>query len=70
MTLHNSTNDLLEQTKSIEPWIIDVRRRLHQCPELLYELHETSNIVRQTLDSLDIEYKAGIAETGILATIG
>lgn len=70
MPLFKSHEDLLESTKSIEPWMIDLRRRLHQCPELLYDLHETASIVCETLDSLEISYQAGVAETGILATIG
>jgi amidohydrolase len=62
--------DVIAAAKSIDSWIIGVRRRLHRCPELLYELHKTSSIVCETLDSLGIPYHAGIAETGILATIG
>ena len=50
--------------------MIAVRRRLHQTPELLYELHETSAIVAETLDELGIEFEAGVAQTGIVATIG
>ena len=68
--LFESKNHLLETTKSIQPWIVDVRRRLHQCPELMYELHETNRLVCSTLDSLNVEYQSGIAETGVLATIG
>lgn len=70
MGLFEASKELLDLTKSIEPWIVDIRRRLHQCPELLYELHETSAIVCETLDSLDVEYRKGMAETGVLATIG
>jgi IAA-amino acid hydrolase len=70
MSIFEANKDLLTLTKSIEPWIIDIRRRLHQCPELLYDLHQTSSIVCETLDSLKIDFRSGIAETGILATVG
>ncbi|MCH2202258.1 MAG: amidohydrolase [Fuerstiella sp.] len=60
----------LSSTKEIEPWMIGIRRRLHQCPELLYELHETSEIVCEELSRLDISFESRIAETGIVATIG
>ncbi|MCH2210338.1 MAG: amidohydrolase [Fuerstiella sp.] len=60
----------LRLAREIEPWMIRIRRRLHQCPELLYELHETSQIVREELDRLEIAFESGIAETGIVATIG
>lgn len=68
----NSTlaNSILSDAKSIESWIVGIRRRLHQCPELLYELHETAGIVTEVLDELGISYKSGVAETGIIATIG
>lgn len=68
----NSTlaTNILSEAKSIENWVVDIRRRLHQCPELLYELHETAGIVTEVLDGLGIPYQSGIAETGILATIG
>ncbi len=65
-----STTELLAATKAIEPWMIDIRRRLHQCPELLYDLHETSQIVREELSKVNIPFESGIAETGIVATIG
>ena len=65
-----SREQLLSASKEIEPWIIEVRRRLHQCPELLYELHETSRIVAEELTQLGVEFEAGLAETGILATLG
>lgn len=61
---------LLAAARDIEPWIVDIRRRLHQCPELLYDLHETTAIVQEELNQLGISFEAGIAETGVLATIG
>lgn len=70
MGLYEPNQELLARTKSIETWMIQLRRRLHQCPELLYDLHETSSIVCETLDSLGIEYQQGIAETGVVATVG
>ena len=62
--------DILTRASAIEPWMIEIRRRLHQTPELLYELHETSKIVAAELDQLGIQYESGIAQTGIVATIG
>ena len=61
---------ILRTAKEIEPWMIDIRRRLHQCPELLYELHQTSRIVCNELNNLDIPFESGIADTGIVATVG
>lgn len=62
--------NLLHRAKQIEPYIIDVRRRLHQCPELQYDLQETSAIVCEELEQLGIGFESGIAETGVVAQIG
>lgn len=40
-----------------QAWIQNVRRHLHQYPELLYEEEKTSEIIRSYLDELDISYK-------------
>lgn len=61
---------VLADARSIQNWIVDLRRRLHQHPELGYEEIETSKLVRQTLDELGISYRAPIAQTGVLATLG
>ncbi|MBK8538952.1 MAG: amidohydrolase [Ardenticatenia bacterium] len=65
-----STTDLVEQAQAIAPWIVDLRRRIHRRPELMYQEHETSRLVRETLDQLGISYRAPIAETGVLAMLG
>jgi hypothetical protein len=36
----------------------------------MYEEIETSRLIRDTLDELGVSYRAPIAETGVLATIG
>jgi IAA-amino acid hydrolase len=65
-----SAKSVLEQARSIQDWIVDIRRRLHRHPELMYEEVETSRLVRETLDSLGIEYRWPVAETGVVAHIG
>ena len=70
MPLFDSNSQILEVCQAIQPWVVDIRRQLHQMPELLYELHETNRFVCQTLDELDVSYRSGLAKTGVLATIG
>jgi IAA-amino acid hydrolase len=65
-----SEQSMLEQARSIQDWIVGIRRRLHRHPELMYEEVETSRLVRETLDSLGIEYRWPVAETGVVAHIG
>ena len=61
---------IANEARAIQDWIVELRRRLHQRPELQYEEVETSRLVRETLDELAIPYRANVAETGVVATIG
>ncbi len=62
--------ELLDRARSIQPWIVSVRRELHRHPELMFDLVHTSGIVRRELDALNIPYEHPVAETGVVATIG
>ena len=59
-----------DESKSISDWIINIRRELHEHPELMYEEFKTSELIRRELDKLKITYKHPVAETGVLASIG
>jgi hippurate hydrolase len=52
--------------------IADLRHRLHQIPELLYEEHKTAAMIRQELDRLGLEHIDGVAgaPTATIAMIG
>jgi len=65
-----SHEEVAEQAQGLREWMVRIRRRLHQFPELQYEEVLTSQLVRDTLDELDIPYRSPIAETGVLATLG
>jgi len=60
----------LVQAQQIRDWTVKHRRALHEQPELLYNLSETSKYVRGVLDSLHIPYQYPVAQQGIVATIG
>ncbi|KAI3464522.1 hypothetical protein Pfo_021185 [Paulownia fortunei] len=51
-------------------WIKSVRGRIHENPELAFEEHETSRLIRRELDELDISYHFPLAKTGIRAMVG
>lgn len=55
---------------SMQPWLQQVRRELHQVPELMYEEHNTSARIRQHLDDLGVPYTYPYAKTGVVARIG
>lgn len=62
--------ELLKQ-KSIEVHqkVIDIRRRLHQYPELSFEETETMRYIASVLDEAGVFYEAGWAKTGIVAYV-
>lgn len=61
---------LLKEAEGDKDWLISVRRQIHENPELLYELHQTSALIRRELDQLGISYLYPVAKTGIVAQIG
>jgi len=62
--------EILERAREIQEWIIERRRQIHWFPEVMYEEVRTSQLVQDSLDELGIPYTAGIAGTGVVATIG
>lgn len=54
--------------KTLEAWIIGLRREFHQHPELSFEEYETQKRILKTLGELGIENRK-IADTGVLASI-
>src|SRR5689334_8916001 len=59
----------LKEAEAIRDWIVDIRRELHQHPELGFEEVKTSQLVRQKLDELRIRYRYPMAETGELGSL-
>ena len=66
----NNFANLIKEASQHKQWIVDLRRRIHQNPELMYEEVETSKLIQSTLTDIGIDFKAGMAETGVLASIG
>jgi len=63
-------SEILAAAKEILPWMIGIRRDLHQHPELGLEEHRTSATVRRLLDEMGIEHRDGLGGTGVLGLIG
>lgn len=62
--------DVLGRAMAEKTWIVDLRRRLHQIPELRYQEFETKRLVLETLREIGIPSPIEMAETGLVATVG
>lgn len=51
-------------------WMIKIRRKIHENPELGYQEFETSELIRSELDKMGIPYKHPVAVTGVIGFIG
>lgn len=62
MNLKNRVHELVEKYYD---QVVDIRRYLHQNPELSFQEHNTSKYISSLLYSWDLNYRTGIANTGI-----
>lgn len=63
-------NQIKSQADAVFPDVLQLRRTIHQNPELALEEHETAALVQDTLAPLDdVTVRTGVYETGIVATL-
>ncbi|PON62502.1 hypothetical protein PanWU01x14_138230 [Parasponia andersonii] len=59
----------LAQKKELFAWIVGIRRKIHENPELGFEEFETSKLIRAELN-MGISYQYPVAETGVVGFLG
>ncbi|KVH92986.1 Amidohydrolase [Cynara cardunculus var. scolymus] len=64
------SNEFLKLAKEDLDWMVRIRRKIHENPELGYEEFETSKVIRGELEKLGIVYKHPVAITGVIGYIG
>lgn len=62
-------NEILVKAKNIKDWMVEIRRDFHKNPELSREEFRTRDKIVEYLEDLGIDYKTGVADTGVLAII-
>src|SRR5688500_14210024 len=53
----------------LTPELVELRKRLHEHPELAFEEHETAKAVSGFLKKLGIPFRSGVGKTGIVALL-
>lgn len=62
-------NTLLEHALEIADWIIELRRKFHNHPELSFEEKETAALISTTLKDLGLEVHEGVGGHGVVGLL-
>jgi amidohydrolase len=60
---------LIERVESMKDWLVEIRRTIHQHPELGFEEVETSRFVSQWLEKFGLQVEKGVAKTGVVGLL-
>lgn len=63
------TSDLLRRARTLKGWMVGIRRRLHEHPEVSFEEHETGRFLASELRALGLPVRHPVGGTGLLATV-
>ena len=60
---------MIQQYSGIQAYILRIRRRLHQIPEIGLNLPKTASFIQRELEALQIPYVLSERDSGIMAVI-
>jgi hippurate hydrolase len=66
----NQEKSLFQPDAKLVEWMLDIRRTIHQYPELAKEEHRTQRYICEKLQELSIPFRIEGLHTGVAATIG
>lgn len=61
---------ILQRARELAPRLIEIRRNIHQHPELGFLEHRTAALVADVLGSLGIDVQTGVGKTGVIGNMG
>jgi amidohydrolase len=61
--------NILEKANNLLPFMVSIRRKIHENPELGMEEYETAELICEHLDKMGIKYRSGVGKTGIAGLI-
>ncbi|BAT78938.1 hypothetical protein LR48_Vigan04g115500 [Vigna angularis] len=62
--------EIMGAAQKEKEWLVSVRRQIHQHPELAFQEHNTSSLIRAQLHKFGIPYTYPVAKTGVVAQLG
>ena len=65
-----SITNVVKRAHELQSDIVQLRRHLHQHPELSFHEFETSKLVADQLEKLNYKVKRGVGKTGVIADLG
>ena len=65
----NTLHDVQRHTEEQYPSLQELRRKLHQYPELSGQESRTANLLAEELDTLDLDVRTGIGGYGLIADL-
>ena len=65
----NQKNKLIKKAEKLNEYMREIRRKIHSYPEPGFEEVKTASLIAKELKEMGVEFKTGIAKTGVTALI-